>query len=107
MMRIVRSTAVLAALWPLLVVALPAQHAAFRIKGRVKTDAGQPVANAEVRLAAFYGYGAGTFASLFLIQRDFDSASRAFDAARNRTRDKDEQQFISTAIGERAAIKYR
>jgi Tfp pilus assembly protein PilF len=46
-------------------------------------------------------------ASSFLILRDFDSASRAFDAARNRTRDKDEQRFISAAIGELAAIKYR
>jgi hypothetical protein len=46
-------------------------------------------------------------ASTFLLQRDFDSASRAFDAARNRTHDKDEQRFISAAIGELAAIKYR
>jgi len=46
-------------------------------------------------------------ASSFLMLRDFDSASRAFDAARNRTRDKDEQRFISAAIGELAAIKYR
>ncbi len=46
-------------------------------------------------------------ASLFLFQRDFDSASRAFDAARSRTRDKDEQRFISAAISELAAIKYR
>jgi predicted Zn-dependent protease len=46
-------------------------------------------------------------ASMFLFQRDFDSASRAFDAARNRTHDKDEQRFISAAIGELAAIKYR
>src|SRR5262245_28050573 len=34
-------------------------------------------------------------ASTFLYERDFDSASRAFDAARNRTKDKDEQRFIS------------
>jgi thioredoxin-like negative regulator of GroEL len=46
-------------------------------------------------------------ASTLLIQRDFDSASRAFDAARNRTHDKDEQRFISAAIGELAAIMYR
>jgi hypothetical protein len=46
-------------------------------------------------------------ASLFLYQRDFDSASRAFDAARSRTHDKEEQRFISAAIGELAAIKYR
>ena len=46
-------------------------------------------------------------ASLFLFQRDFDSASRAFDAARSRTHDKDEQRFISAAISELAAIKYR
>jgi len=235
-------------------VAVSAQHAAFRIKGRVKTDSGDAVPDAEVRTEAFYGYGAGTFsgqrtfsvrttpkgdwsigalqpgvwlfevfapgyvpemvilpprllttvsqgtsglaltwdlilkpvripestygtmlkaaadavlagkvdsardalrqvpedadadglaaaarvavaardmalaqtlfrralerdpssyraalgvASLFLFERDFDSASRAFDAARSRTHDKDEQKFISAAIGELAAIKYR
>src|SRR4051812_9689255 len=49
----------------LLIGAVPstaaAQHAAFRIKGRVKTDAGEPVANAEVRVEAFYGYFAAAF----------------------------------------------
>src|SRR5271167_4325989 len=39
-----------------------AQHAAFRIKGRLVSDRGEPIANADVRLEAFYGYGAGTFA---------------------------------------------
>jgi hypothetical protein len=46
-------------------------------------------------------------ASMFLWQRDFDNASRAFDAARNRTRDKGEQRFISAAIGDLATIKAR
>jgi tetratricopeptide (TPR) repeat protein len=46
-------------------------------------------------------------ASVFLIERDFDSASRAFDAARSRTHDKDEQKFISAAIGDLATIKVR
>lgn len=46
-------------------------------------------------------------ASLFLLQRDFDSASRAFDATRNRTHDKDEQRFLSAAIGDLATIKVR
>lgn len=46
-------------------------------------------------------------ASMFLLQRDFDNASRAFDAARTRTRDKDEQRFISAAIGDLATIKVR
>jgi len=46
-------------------------------------------------------------ASIFLLQRDFDSASRAFDAARSRTRDKDEQKFLSAAIGDLATIKVR
>ena len=46
-------------------------------------------------------------ASTVLLQRDFDLASRAFDAARNRTRDKDEQRFISAAIGDLATIKTR
>ena len=46
-------------------------------------------------------------ASTVLLQRDFDLASRAFDAARSRTRDKDEQRFISFAIGDLATIKVR
>jgi hypothetical protein len=46
-------------------------------------------------------------ASFFLLQRDFDSASRAFDAARNRTHDKDEQKFLSFAIGDLATIRVR
>jgi thioredoxin-like negative regulator of GroEL len=46
-------------------------------------------------------------ASMFLLQRDFDSASRAFDAARSRTHDKDEQKFLTFAIGDLATIKAR
>jgi hypothetical protein len=46
-------------------------------------------------------------ASMFLLERDFDSASRAFDAARSRTHDKSEQRFLSAAIGELATIRYR
>ncbi len=46
-------------------------------------------------------------ASTFLLLRDFDNASRAFDATRNRTRDKDEQKFLSAAIGDLATIKVR
>jgi hypothetical protein len=46
-------------------------------------------------------------ASMFLFNRDFDSASRAFDATRNRTHDKDEQKFLSAAIGDLATIKAR
>jgi hypothetical protein len=46
-------------------------------------------------------------ASTMLLQRDFDGASKAFDAARSRTHDKDEQRFIAAAIGELQAIKYR
>lgn len=46
-------------------------------------------------------------ASTFLHDRDFDSASRAFDAARSRTKDKEEQRFISAAIGDLATIKVR
>ena len=46
-------------------------------------------------------------ASTFLFDRDFDSASRAFDAARNRTKDKEEQRFLSAAIGDLATIKVR
>ena len=46
-------------------------------------------------------------ASMFLLERDFDSASRAFDAARARTHDKDEQKFLTAAIGDLATIKVR
>ena len=45
--------------------------------------------------------------SVFLLQRDFDSASRALDAARTRTRDKDEQKFLSYAIKDLATIQVR
>jgi len=46
-------------------------------------------------------------ASTLLIQRDFDNASRAFDAARSRTHDKDEQKFLTFAVGDLATIKAR
>jgi len=46
-------------------------------------------------------------ASAFLLGRDFDSASRAFDAARSRTHDKDEQKFLTYAIGDLATIRVR
>ncbi|HEX7140216.1 MAG TPA: hypothetical protein VF219_20370 [Vicinamibacterales bacterium] len=65
---------------------------------RLRTDAR--------RTASSYRAALGV-ASSFLLQRDFDGASRAFDAARNRTHDKDDQRFIPAAIGELAAIKYR
>ena len=42
--------------------ALHAQHAAFRVKGRVVTERGEPIDKADIRLEAFYGYAAGTFA---------------------------------------------
>lgn len=43
----------------------------------------------------------------FLAQRDFDSASKTFDAARARTHDKDEQKFITIALTDLATIKVR
>ncbi|HEV3141300.1 MAG TPA: carboxypeptidase regulatory-like domain-containing protein [Vicinamibacterales bacterium] len=43
----------------------------------------------------------------FLVKRDFDSASKAFDAARARTRDKDEVRFITIALTDLATIKVR
>jgi hypothetical protein len=46
-------------------------------------------------------------ASTLLRQRDFDNASRAFDATRNRTHDKDEQKFLTFALGDLATIKAR
>ncbi len=41
---------------------LHAQHAAFRVKGRVVTERGEPIDKAVVRAEAFFGYAAGTFA---------------------------------------------
>jgi hypothetical protein len=46
-------------------------------------------------------------ATTFLLARDFDSASRVFDAARNRTHDKDEIKFITVALTDLATIKVR
>lgn len=46
-------------------------------------------------------------ASTFVMLRDFDNASRALDAARSRTHDKDEQKFLTVAIGDLATIKVR
>src|SRR5262252_7761759 len=41
---------------------LHGQHAAFRVKGRVVTERGEPIDKAVVRAEAFFGYAAGTFA---------------------------------------------
>lgn len=46
-------------------------------------------------------------ATTFLLARDFDSASKVFDAARNRTHDKDEIRFITIALSDLATIKVR
>ena len=43
---------------------LHAQHAAFRVKGRVVNERGEAIENADVRLEAFFGYAAGTFAGV-------------------------------------------
>jgi len=43
-------------------------------------------------------------ATTFMLARDFDSASRVFDAARNRTHDKDEVKFITVALSDLATI---
>jgi hypothetical protein len=45
--------------------------------------------------------------SVSVILRDFDMASRAFDAARSRTHDKNEERFLSAALGDLATIKVR
>jgi hypothetical protein len=44
-------------------------------------------------------------ASASLLLRDFDTASRAFAAARDRTKDKDEQRFISAALDDLRNVK--
>ncbi|HEY2907865.1 MAG TPA: hypothetical protein VGJ29_18315 [Vicinamibacterales bacterium] len=44
-------------------------------------------------------------ASSALLLRDFDTASRAFAAARDRTHDKDEQKFISAALDDLRNVK--
>ena len=46
-------------------------------------------------------------ASTFLLAREFDSASRAFAAARSRTHDKDEIKVITFAIGDLQTINVR
>jgi hypothetical protein len=46
-------------------------------------------------------------ASVVLLQRNFDLASRAFDAARSRTHDKDEVKFLSAALGDLSTIMVR
>ena len=46
-------------------------------------------------------------ASVLLLQRDFEKASRAFDAAHSRTHDKDEQKFLSAALADLATIRVR
>ncbi len=43
-------------------------------------------------------------ATTFMLARDFDSASKVFDAARNRTHDKDEIKFITVALSDLATI---
>ncbi|HZP48006.1 MAG TPA: tetratricopeptide repeat protein [Vicinamibacterales bacterium] len=43
-------------------------------------------------------------ATTFMLARDFDSASRVFDAARSRTHDKDEIKFITVALSDLATI---
>jgi hypothetical protein len=44
-------------------------------------------------------------ASAAVLLRDFDTASRAFAAARDRTHDKDEQKFISAALDDLRNVK--
>ena len=46
-------------------------------------------------------------ATTFLLNRDFDSASKVFDAARNRTHDRDEIKFITIALTDLATIRVR
>ena len=43
-------------------------------------------------------------ATTFLLNRDFDSASKVFDAARNRTHDRDEIKFLTVALSDLATI---
>ncbi|MFI5179619.1 MAG: hypothetical protein ACHQO8_13695 [Vicinamibacterales bacterium] len=63
----------IAVVWVAAVSTPDAQHAAFRVKGRVVTEKGEAVANADVRIEAFYGFAAGTFAG----QRTFSSKTNA------------------------------
>jgi thioredoxin-like negative regulator of GroEL len=92
---------------------LTAQHAALRVKGYVRDDKGAPIANARSLFRRAIERDRMSYratlrlASIFLYDRDFDSASRAFDAARNRTKDKEEHGFMSAAIGDLATIKVR
>jgi hypothetical protein len=56
--------------------------------------------------AASFGGTLGQ-ASVALVLRDFDTASRRFAAARDHATDKDVQKFLSAAIGDLATIKVR
>jgi uncharacterized GH25 family protein len=51
----------------------PAQQPISRLQGRVLTERGEPVPHAEVRVEAFHGYAAGTFAG----QRTFSTITDA------------------------------
>jgi hypothetical protein len=102
-----------------------------RLKGRVASEEGNPISDADIRIEAIWGFiialaarQAGLARTLFLkavdrdpssfqaalgsassalMLRDFDAASRAFAAARDRTKDKDEK-YLTAAVGELAKI---
>src|SRR5438067_6383493 len=74
MTRRLRAVAKASAAVLLITATASAQHAAFRVKGRVvKPDDGGGVGDAEIRVEAFYGYGAGTFSG----QRTFTAKTAA------------------------------
>ena len=71
--RLRRSAGALAAVALSFPILVGAQQPVSRLKGRIVTERGEPIANAEVRVEAFHGYAAGTFAG----QRTFSAKSDA------------------------------
>ena len=74
----------------------------YRMLGRVVTEKGDPLERERSSYRAALG-----IATTFMLARDFDRASKVFDAARNRTHDKDEIKFITVAFSHLATINVK
>src|SRR3954453_1972484 len=63
-LRVLLRAGVCAAMVGAMASTAAAQHPAFRVKGRIVNEHGEAVDKADIRLEAFYGYAAGTFAGV-------------------------------------------
>ena len=94
----------------------------YRLRGKILTASGDAVAGAALRVEARFGFGGEAaeaaraffhraqdrdpksfgaalgMASTALLQKDFDTAARAFGAARELTTNKAEQAYLTAAI---------